>query len=96
MARFGIDLALAVVFTAVGVFALVEAVRASSYAYESAFKRTKGFWVAVATASALALVFNLYTVYLGARSSLFIVLIAVTAAGVFLADVRPAVAIRRR
>lgn len=95
-ARYGIDLVLALVFAGMAVFAVVEAARATGYAYESAFKRTKNFWLAVTGVSAVALVFNLYTVFLGAHSSLMIMLIAATAVGVFLADVRPAVSVRRR
>lgn len=95
-ARYGIDLVFAIVFAGMGVFAFVEALRASSYAYESAFKRTKNFWLAVTGASAAALLFNFYAVAMGARSSLFIMLIAATAVSVFLADVRPSVSVRRR
>lgn len=95
--RHTIDMVLAVVFAGMAVFAVVEAARATGYAYESAFKRTKNFWLAVTGVSALALLFNLYAVLvLNTLSSIMIVLIAATAVGVFLADVRPVVSVRRR
>ncbi len=94
--QFFVECIMAVIFCGMGVFAFVEALRATDYAYESAFKRTKKFWMAVTGASAVALVLNLMMLARTGQSSLFIMLIAATAAGVFLADVRPAVAVRRR
>ncbi|QNV37495.1 DUF2516 family protein [Rothia terrae] len=91
-----VEFAMAAIFCGMGVYAFIEALRATDYAYESAFKRTKKFWMAVTGASAVALVLNLLMVARIGHSSLFITLIAATAAGVFLADVRPAVAVRRR
>ena len=86
----------ALVIAVMSVWALIVALQATNYAYESAGKRTKTFWVAVTAACAVFSVFSLYTTILGAGSSWLIQLIAATAAGVFLADVRPAVAVRRR
>lgn len=84
------------VLAGMSVWAFSTAVQASDYAYQSAFKRTKRFWVIV---TALCLVFSLlslWTTYRGGGSSIFLQLIVATAAGVFLADVKPAVSVRRR
>lgn len=81
----------ALVLLAMSLWALFEAVRASNYAYQSAFKRTKGFWVAICAGCVL---FSLLGVN-GNINSLFLQLAVAVAAGVFLADVRPAVATRR-
>ncbi|MDY3048610.1 MAG: DUF2516 family protein [Rothia sp. (in: high G+C Gram-positive bacteria)] len=91
-----INLVLSVAVAAMACFALFEAGRASAYAYQSAFKRTKGFWVAVTGASALFSLLNLAQVWSGLSSSIMLQLIAATAVAVFLADVRPVVAVRRR
>lgn len=94
--RFYVDLALSVALAGAAVFAFVEAARASDYAYQSAFKRTKGFWMGVTGASAAFSVLMVLQSWNGVSGSFFIQLIAATAVGVFLADVRPAVAVRRR
>lgn len=94
--RFSVNLLLSLVLAIAAIYALIEAVRASDYAYQSAFKRTKGFWVAVTGASAAFSVLMLLQAWSFGSGSLFIQLVAATAVGVFLADVRPAVAVRRR
>ncbi|MDY6052329.1 MAG: DUF2516 family protein [Rothia sp. (in: high G+C Gram-positive bacteria)] len=91
-----VGLALALVVAALAVFALIEAARASSHAYQSAFRRTKGFWVGVTGAAAAFSVVTLWQTWTFGGGSIFLQLIAATAVGVFLADVRPAVAVRRR
>lgn len=68
----------------VEVFALVDAARHRPDAYVAAGKRTKPFWLAV-LAVAAAFGFVTFADVLG-----FIPLIALVAAGVYLADVRPA------
>lgn len=94
--RYFVNLILSLVLAVAAIYALVWAVRASDYAYQSAFKRTKGFWVAVTGASAAFSVLMLVQAWSFGSGSLFIQLVAATAVGVFLADVRPAVAVRRR
>lgn len=90
-----INLLISLVIAGVATYALVEAARATGYAYQSAFKRTKGFWVAVTGAATLFSLLTLWQVWAGGGSSLFMQLVAATAVGVFLADVRPVVAVRR-
>lgn len=87
-----IDKAFALVVAVMSVWALVSALSATNYAYESAFKRTKNFWVAVTAGCTVVSLLMLFTNF----NSLFLQLIVATAAGVFMADVRPAVTVRRR
>ena len=94
--QYYVQLILAVALAAVAIFAFIEATRASGYAYQSAFKRTKGFWMGVTGASAVFLVLMAVQASQSVGGSLFIQLIAATAVGVFLADVRPVVSVRRR
>lgn len=94
--QYYVQLILAVDLAAVAIFAFIEATRASGYAYQSAFKRTKGFWMGVTGASAVFLVLMAVQASQFVGGSLFIQLIAATAVGVFLADVRPVVSVRRR
>jgi hypothetical protein len=82
----GVLLVLSVGAFAVTLFALVDALRHRPDAYVAAGKRTKTFWVAiVAVATALCFVF------VGGGVPNFLSIIGVVAAGVYLADVRPAV-----
>ncbi len=67
------------------IYALVDAVTHRTDAYPAAGKRTKNFWVillVVAVALGFVSVFNVIGGFVG--------LLAVVAAGVYLADVRPA------
>ncbi|MDO4253492.1 MAG: DUF2516 family protein [Rothia sp. (in: high G+C Gram-positive bacteria)] len=80
----------AVVFV-MSVWALFEALRASAYAYQSAFKRSKTFWVSVTAACTVFSALACFTGY----NSVLTQLAAAVAAGVFMADVRPAVSTRR-
>lgn len=77
-------LALTLVALVIEAYALIHAVRTRPDAFEAAGKRTKNFWMAV-TGVAVLLGF----VSLGGLGLLAI--IGVVAAGVYLADVRPAV-----
>jgi hypothetical protein len=89
-----INILLAIILLVLALWAFAEAARAPSGAYEAAFKRTKNFWMLVTGACLLGALISMMTAF-GGASSLFIQLIAATAVGVFLADVRPAVRHRR-
>lgn len=79
-------LALSLLVLALCVVALVDAARRPASAFTSAGKRTKNFWVAVlGVATAIAFV------GLGNAGFLFFAVIAAVAAGVYLADVKPAI-----
>ncbi len=78
-----IVLALSVGALGVEVFALVDCVRRRSDAFTAAGKRTKNFWLLVTGIATL-----LGVVALGGLGLLAI--IAIVAAGVYLADVKPA------
>lgn len=95
-ATYLINLLASLVVAGLSVYALFEAARATGYAYQSAFKRTKGFWLAVTGAATLFSLLTLWQTWSGGTGSIFMQLIAATAVGVFLADVRPVVAVRRR
>jgi uncharacterized membrane protein len=78
-------LVLGVAALAMEVYALVDAVTHKTQAYAAAGKRTKQFWLivlAIAVAIGFVTVFNVIGGFVG--------LLAVVAAGVYLADVRPA------
>lgn len=80
---------LAAVFLLAG-YALIDAARRPARAFTSAGKRTKGFWVGV-LALATAVAFVALPWPLGFGRLEFLALISAIAAGVYLADVRPAV-----
>lgn len=71
---------------AVEVFAFVDALRHRPDAYTAAGKRTKNFWMLV-TGVAMALGFISLS---GAGALGFLSIIAIVGAGIYLADVRPA------
>ncbi|MCT2025472.1 DUF2516 family protein [Dermabacter hominis] len=84
-----LSLALAVVFVAIEAWALVNALRFPARAYDAAFKRTKTFW---ALMTAGALVIGVVT-GLGRGVGPFTIMLQIIGfvmAGVFLADVLPA------
>lgn len=84
-------LALYLIVFVMCVVALVDAARRPAPAFTAAGKRTKGFWLAVlGVATAIAFVALPYPIGIGAMS-FFVAGIAAAAAGVYLADVRPAV-----
>lgn len=67
--------------------ALVDALRRPPAAFEAHFKKTKGFWLALLAGAALVGVLSLPGV---ARLGIFIMMLAVIPAGVYLTDVKPA------
>jgi len=83
-AQYYVTLALTIAALALEVFAFVHALKTRPDAFVAAGKRTKNFWLAV-TGVAMLLGF----VSMGGLGLLAIV--GVVAAGVYLADVRPAV-----
>lgn len=87
-----IDIALALVVAGLAVWAFVDCLSKAPEQFQRAFKRTKGFWLALTGGS---LAFTVLTLLL-LNPSLFILLIAGTAVGVYLADVRPAVGLESK
>ncbi len=81
--QYWIVLALSVAALGVEVFALVDCARRRSDAFTAAGKRTKNFWLLVTGVATL-----LGVVALGGLGLLAVV--AIVAAGVYLADVKPA------
>ncbi|MBC7290340.1 MAG: DUF2516 family protein [Actinotalea sp.] len=80
-------LALSLLVLAMCVVALVDAARRPPAAFTAAGKRTKNFWLAVlGVATAIAFI------GVGNAGFLFFAVIAAVAAGVYLADVKPAIA----
>lgn len=89
-------LILALVCSAIEVWALVHCLTTKPLDFQRAFKRTKGFWAAI-TGGAVVAGFLTNPSPLGLSAlPLFVQLAAVTAASVYLADVRPAVQEARR
>lgn len=78
-------LALTVILLAIEVWALVSALRFRPDAYTAAGKRTKPFWLAMTAGAVVLGALSL----LGSGGTLF-GLVAIVMAGVFLADVLPA------
>ena len=94
-----LDYAITLVVAVLALLAALDCLRRSPVQFERAWKRTKTFWLALtggaAVVSVLSAVFStLALVRLGVpgNGSLLLMLIAATIAGVYLADVRPAVA----
>lgn len=83
-------LGLSLIVLGVCVYALIDAVRRPAAAFEYAEKRTKGFWVGL-TALSVLLAFIGIPPPLGAIGLVIFLVIAVVVAGIYLADVRPAV-----
>jgi hypothetical protein len=79
-----IVLVLSLAALGVEIFAFVDCARRRSDAFTAAGKRTKGFWMAVTGIAALV-----GFVSLGALGGI-LAIVAVIAAGVYLADVKPA------
>ncbi|WP_035750418.1 DUF2516 family protein [Arthrobacter sp. 35W] len=75
-------------------WALADCLRTKTEDFERAYKRTKSFWALLTGGSALMGV--LYIAGPGMGFSMLLNLAAVTAASVYLADVRPALAQVRR
>jgi len=79
-----VTLVLALAIIAMQAFAFVDALRHRPEAYLAAGKRTKSFWLAITGAAVLV---GFVTMLDPLR---FVALIGIIAAGVYLADVRPA------
>ncbi|HET7414550.1 MAG TPA: DUF2516 family protein [Arthrobacter sp.] len=87
--------ALSLVAFGIQIWALVDCLRAKPVEFERAFKKTKGFWLGI-TAGSAAVGFICIPHPIGIGGPIFLQLIAVTAAAVYLADVRPALRDARR
>ena len=85
-------LALYLVIFVLSAWALLDAATSPASAFTSAGKRTKGFWLAVTAAATAVAFIALPPLRVGG----FLVFGAAIAAGVYLADVRPAVKPYRR
>lgn len=92
-----VDYVIAVAVAVLCVIAVLDCVRHSPVQFQRAWKRTKNFWLGLTGAAAAVSVFGaLMSTLALARtgvpgvSSLLLMLIAATIAGVYLADVRPA------
>jgi len=83
-AQYYVTLALTIAALALEVFAFVHALRTRPDAFVAAGKRTKNFWLGVTGVATL-----LGFVSMGGLG--FLAIVGVVAAGVYLADVRPAV-----
>src|SRR5690349_24045373 len=83
-AQYYVTLALTIAALALEVFAFVHALRTRPDAFAAAGKRTKNFWLGVTGVATL-----LGFVSMGGLG--FLAIVGVVAAGVYLADVRPAV-----
>jgi len=81
-------LALGLVALGIEVWALSDCVRRPGTAFEAAFKRTKGFWLALTGG---ALVVGVLSVLSSRGGFNLFQLVAIIAACVYLADVKPAV-----
>ncbi|MDD9207215.1 DUF2516 family protein [Georgenia sp. 10Sc9-8] len=83
-------LILAIALFVVEVWALVDAARRPTPAFTTAGKRTKNFWLLLLAVGAVVGFLNV-PVPGGAGTGTFLMFIAVVPAGIYLADVRPAV-----
>ena len=93
-----LDYAITLVVAVLALVAVLDCLRRQAVQFERAWKGTKPFWLALTGGAAVVRVFSdvfstLALVQLGAPrpGSLLLMLIAATIAGVYLADVRPAV-----
>jgi Protein of unknown function (DUF2516) len=84
----GIYYVLGLVALGLELWAFVDCLRHKPALFEAAFKRTKTFWLAMTGISAAVGAFSLFVA--GGSLNLFAIA-AVSAASVYLADVRPAV-----
>ena len=93
-----LDYAITLVVAVLALLAVFDCLRCSAVQFERAWKRTKTFWLALTGGAAVVSVFSavfstltLLAVGVPGTGSLILMLIAATIAGVYLADVRPAV-----
>ena len=82
--QYYIVLGLSVAALGVELYALVDCLRRRSDAFTAAGKRTKQFWLLVTGVAALLGILGL------GRGTGFLAIVAIVAAGVYLADVKPA------
>ncbi|MGI4894798.1 MAG: DUF2516 family protein [Janthinobacterium lividum] len=94
-AQYVVLLVIAVAAFLVEVWALIDVLRRPSAAFTAAGKRTKTFWVAI-VAVAAAIGFVSLPPFSGASVPGLLGILAIVGAGVYLADVRPAVRQYRR
>lgn len=78
----------------ISLWAFIDCTVRKGQAFESGFKRTKGFWLGVTGAAAFVGVLSVISPLSPMFGASLFNLAAVTAAGVYLADVRPAVSSR--
>ena len=93
-----LDYAITVVVAVLALLAALDCVRRSPVQFERAWKRTKSFWLALTGGAAAPaaqgddlISMALLAVGVPGTGSLILMLISATIAGVYLADVRPAV-----
>ena len=93
-----LDYAITLVVAVLCLAAVFDCLRHTGTQFERAWKRTKTFWLALTGAAAVVSVLGavastvtLFRVGFPGTGSLFLMLIAATIAGVYLADVKPAV-----
>lgn len=84
-------LALGFIALGIEVWALADCVRRPGAAFEGAFKRTKGFWLALTGGAVLVGLLSALSSLNGLGGFNLFQLVAVIAACVYLADVKPAV-----
>lgn len=84
-----LNLAFTLVLLGVEVWAFVNSLRFPADAYNAAFKRTKGFWMALTGGALVVGALSSFSATLGPWG-LILSLAAFVVAGVFLADVLPA------
>lgn len=84
-----IQLVFALVLVGIEAWALFNAVRFPADAYSAAFKKTKGFWLGMTAGALVVGILTSFTGMLG-MLSLILNLAAFVVAGVFVADVLPA------
>jgi len=81
-------LGLTVIVLGMAAFAPIDAIRRPAAAFTYADKRTKGFWVGILV---LAVLLSFLAIPTGSGGLILFALLAAIAAGIYLADVRPAV-----
>lgn len=91
--NFGVDYAVSVLCFAICLWALIDCATRKGTAFEAGFKRTKGFWLGITGGAAFVGLLALLGIP-GIFGPTLFTLAAVTGAGVYLADVRPAVSSR--
>ena len=79
---------------AVSLWAFIDCTVRKGPAFEAGFKRTKGFWLGVTGGAAFVGLLSIISPYSPMFGASLFNIAAVTAAGVYLADVRPAVSSR--